>query len=63
VQAVVNHGRFSIHFFPAAPEAKQDAAGEMTLRSASALLKRQGTPSRRGAEMSHNVVERRLQAN
>ena len=59
VQAFVNHGRFSFHFFPAAPEAKQDAAGEMTLRSANALLKRQGTPSRRGGEMSHNVVERR----
>ena len=27
VQAFVNHGRFSFHFIPAAPEAKQDAAG------------------------------------
>ncbi len=63
VQAFLNHGRFSFHFFPAAPEAKQDAAGEMTLRSANALLQRQGTPSRPGGEMSHSVVERRPPAN
>jgi len=42
VQAFVNHGCFSFHFFPAAPEAKQDAAGEMTLGSANALLARRG---------------------
>jgi len=27
LQAFVNHGRFPFHFIPAAPEAKQDAAG------------------------------------
>ena len=47
VQAFLNHGRFSFHFFPAAPEAKQDAAGEMTLRSA-APATRHAKPARRG---------------
>jgi hypothetical protein len=56
VQAFVNHGRFSLHFFPAAPEAKQDAVVEMTLRSANGLFKRQGTPSGCIGEMSHYVV-------
>ena len=59
VQALVKHGRFSFCFFLAATGAKHDTAAEMTLRSANALLKRQGTPSRRGGEMSHNVVEKR----
>jgi hypothetical protein len=61
LQAFVNHGCFSFHFFPGLP--KEDAAGEMTLRSANALLKRQGTPSRRGGEMPHNVMERRPRTN
>jgi len=56
VQALVKHGRFSFHFFLAATGAEHDTAAEMTLRSAHALLKRQGTPSRRGGEMSHNVA-------
>jgi len=56
VQALVSHGRFSFHFFPAAREANQEAADEMTLRSVNAVLKRQGTPSRYGGKMSHYVA-------
>src|SRR6266576_2871984 len=47
---------------PGGSRRKRDAAGEVTLRCANALLKRQATPSRRGGEMSHNVVERRPRA-
>jgi len=53
---VVKHGCFSFHFFLAAIGAEHDTAAEMTLRSANALLKRQGTPSRYSGEMSHYVA-------
>jgi hypothetical protein len=56
VQALVKHGCFSFHFFLAATGAEHDTAAEMTLRSANALLKRQGTPSRYSGEMSHYVA-------
>ena len=56
MKAFVEHRRFSIHGCLAAPEVKHDAAGEMTLRRANALLKRQGTSSRYSGEMSHDVA-------
>ncbi len=56
MQAFAKHKRFSIHCCLAAPEVKHDAAGEMTLRRANTLLKRQGTSSRYREEMSHDVA-------
>src|SRR5712692_728039 len=56
MQAFVNHGCFSVHFLLAGPEAKRDTASGTTLRSANALIKRQGTPSHYRGEMSHYVA-------
>src|SRR5258708_2306490 len=42
--------------FLAATGTEHDTAAEMTLRSANALLKRQGTPSRYSGKMSHYVA-------
>jgi len=57
VQALVQHGSFSL-LLAAAPETKQDSAAELTLQTVEAVFKRQGTPSNSGGEMSHHVVER-----
>ena len=56
MQALIEHRRFSIDCCLVAPEVKHDAAAEMNLRRANALLKRQGTSSRSSGEMSHDVA-------